>query len=63
MARDDDESTPCSPMTYCEVFEWFFGKSRFATDARPDRCAECPANAPAHAAERARRCCSDGEGD
>lgn len=63
MARDDDESTPRSPMTYCEVFEWFFGKSRFTTDARPDRCAKCPAHVTAHAAECARRCGSDGEGD
>ena len=61
MARDDDEPTPRRPMTKCEVLAWFFGKSRF--DARPDRCAECPANAPAHAAECARRCGSDGEGD
>lgn len=42
MATKDDESTPRSPMTKCEVLAWFFGKSRF--DARPDRCAECPAN-------------------
>lgn len=58
MAREDDG--PC-PMTKCEVLKWFFGKSRF--DAQPDRCAECPANAPAHVAEWARRCGSDGEGD
>ena len=93
MARDDDESTPRRPMTKCEVLAWFFGKSRF--DARPDRCAKCPAqmrsstqeeknlyenmlarmstpidvdifaydDVTAHAAECARRCCSDGEGD
>lgn len=78
----------------CEVLKWFFG-SRFACDARPDRCAKCPAqmrsstqeeknlyenmlarmstpidvdifaydDVTAHAAECARRCCSDGEGD
>ena len=61
MASEDDEPTPRRPMTKCEVLAWFFGKSRF--DARPDRCAECPANAPAHVAEWARRCGSDGEGD
>ena len=48
MATKDDESTPRSPMTKCEVLAWFFGKSRF--DARPDRCAKCPA----HAADYAR---------
>lgn len=63
MARDDDEPTHRRPMTKCEVLKWFFGKSRFTTDARPDRCAECPAHVTAHAAECARRCCSDGEGD
>lgn len=62
MATKDDESTPRRPMTKCEVLKWFFG-SRFTTDARPDRCAKCPAHVTAHAAERARRCCSDGEGD
>lgn len=46
----------------CEVLKWFFG-SRFVCDARPDRCAKCPAHVTAHAAECARRCCSDGEGD
>ena len=61
MARDDDESTPRRPMTKCEVLAWFFGKSRF--DARPEKCAECPAHVTAHAAECARRCGSDGEGD
>lgn len=61
MATKDDEPTPRRPMTKCEVLAWFFGKSRF--DARPDRCAKCQAHVTAHAAERARRCCSDGEGD
>lgn len=61
MATKDDEPTERRPMTKCEVLKWFFGKSRF--DAQPDRCAECPANAPAHVAEWARRCGSDGEGD
>lgn len=55
MASEDDEPRP---MTTCEVLKWFFGKSRF--DARPDRCAKCPAHVTAHVA---RRCCSDGEGD
>lgn len=62
MARDDDEPTPRRPMTKCEVLRWFFG-SRFICDARPDRCAECPAHVTAHAAEWARRWDSDGEGD
>ena len=26
MATKDDESTPRSPMTECEVLAWFFGK-------------------------------------
>jgi len=63
MATKDDESTPRRPMTKCEVLAWFFGKSRFTTDARPNRCATCPAHVTAHAAECARRRCSDGEGD
>ena len=58
MAAKDDESTPRRPRTKCEVLAWFFGKSRF--DARPEKCAECPAHVTAHAA---RRCGSDGEGD
>jgi hypothetical protein len=49
-------------MTYCEMLEWFFGKSRFATDARPERCAECPAHAAAHAAEWCRRHVDWGDG-
>ena len=61
MARDDDEPTPRRPMTKCEVLEWFFGKSRF--DARPEKCAKCPAHVTAHAAECARGCGSDAEGD
>lgn len=61
MATKDDEPTPRSPMTQCEVLKWFFGKSRF--DAQPDRCTKCPAHVTAHAAERARRCGSDGEED
>ena len=48
---DDDEPAPRRPMTKCEVLAWFFGKSRFTTDARPDRCAKCPAHVTAHAAE------------
>ena len=63
MASEDDEPTSRRPMSECEVLAWFFGKSRFTTDARPDRCAECPAHVTAHAAEWARRCGSDGEGD
>lgn len=62
MAREDDEPTPRRPMTKCEVLEWFFG-SRFTCDARPERCAECPANTPAPLSAWARRCGSDGEGD
>lgn len=62
MASEDDEPTHRRHMTKCEVLRWFFG-SRFACDARPDRCAECIANAPAHVAECARRCGSDDEGD
>ena len=52
MATKDDEPTHSSPMTKCEVLAWFFGKSRF--DARPDRCAKCPAHVTAHAADYAR---------
>lgn len=62
MARDDDEPMTRRPMTKCEVLKWFFG-SRFACDARPEKCAECPAHVTAHAAECARRCGSDGEDD
>ena len=53
MATKDDESTPRRPMTECEVLKWFFG-ARFACDARPDRCAKCPAHVTAHAADYAR---------
>lgn len=61
MATKDDEPTSRRPMTKCEVLAWFFGKSRF--DARPDRCAECPANAPAHVTAEVRGYGSDAEGD
>ena len=54
MATKDDESTPRSPMTECEVLVWFFGKSRF--DARPDRCAKCPAHVTAPSGQR----CNEG---
>lgn len=54
MASEDDEPTPRRHMTTCEVLEWFFGKSRFARDARPDRCAECIADAAGPMAERYR---------
>lgn len=54
MATKDDESTPRSPMTECEVLAWFFGKSRF--DARPDRCAKCPAHVTAPSGQR----CNEG---
>lgn len=63
MATKDDEPTPRRPMTKCEIFEWFFGKSRFTTDARPDRCAKCPAHVTAHAAEWYRRHMGDGDGE
>lgn len=55
MARDDDKPVARRPMTTCEVLVWFFGKSRLTRDARPERCAECIANAAAHVAEWVRR--------
>ena len=55
MATKDDESTPRRPMTECEVLKWFFG-SRFACDARPDRCAKCPAHVTAPSGQR----CNEG---
>ena len=55
MATKDDESTPRRPMTKCEVLKWFFG-ARFACDARPDRCAKCPAHVTAPSGQR----CNEG---
>ena len=62
MASEDDEPTSRRPMTKCEVLKWFFG-SRFACDARPDRCAKCQAHVTAHAAEWYRRHAGEGDGE